>query len=189
MGLPVRGEKSNDDTRQHTGRGFTTTLGVRTIINATGTTTLYGGTKTRPEVIDEMARSARVMVNLDDLNRAAGKVIAEVTGAEAGLVTNGAAAGLVLQAAACLAGSDPVKMAQLPDTNGMKNEFIIQRCHRFPYDQAYRVAGAKLVEIGDGRRCAPWQLEAAFTENTAAVAYLHANFVSKRAIPWDRSAK
>ena len=65
----------------------------------------------------------------------------------------------------------------------MKNEFIIQRCHRFPYDQAYRAAGAKLVEIGDGRRCAPWQLEAAFTENTAAVSYLHANFVSRRAIP------
>ena len=165
--------------------GVYSDLGIRTIINATGTTTLYGGTKTRPEVIEEMARSARVMVNLDDLNRAAGKVIAEVTGAEAGLVTNGAAAGLVLQAAACLAGSDPVRMAQLPDTSEMKNEFIIQRCHRFPYDQAYRVAGAKLVEIGDGRRCAPWQLEAAFTENTAAVAYLHANFVSKRAIPLD----
>ena len=96
--------------------GVYSALGIRTIINATGTTTLYGGTKTRPEVIDEMARSARVMVNLDDLNRAAGKIIAEVTGAEAGLVTNGAAAGLVLQAAACLAGSDPVKMAQLPDT-------------------------------------------------------------------------
>ena len=166
--------------------GVYSDLGIRTIINATGTTTLYGGTKTRPEVIEEMARSARVMVNLDDLNRAAGKVIAEVTGAEAGLVTNGAAAGLVLQAAACLAGTDPVKMAQLPDTSGMKNEFIIQRCHRFPYDQAYRVAGAKLVEIGDGRRCAPWQLEAAFTDNTAAVAYLHANFVSKRAIPLEQ---
>ena len=66
--------------------GVYSALGIRTIINATGTTTLYGGTKTRPEVIDEMARSARVMVNLDDLNRAAGKIIAEVTGAEAGLV-------------------------------------------------------------------------------------------------------
>ncbi len=158
-------------------------LGVRPIINATGTTTLYGGTKTRPEALQAMVEAARILVNVDELNLEAGKAIAELTGAEAGLVTNGAAAGLVLQAAACIAGSDPKKMARLPDTEGMKNEFIIQRCHRFPYDQAYRAAGAKLVEIGDGRRCAPWQLEAAFTENTAAVSYLHANFVSRRAIP------
>ena len=161
-------------------------LGVRPIINAAGTTTLFGGTKTRPEALEEMARAARVLVNLDELNVQAGKVIAELTGAEAGLVTNGAAAGLALQAAACIAGSDKEKMARLPDTEGMKNEIIIQRCHRFPYDQAYRLAGARLVEVGDGRRCAPWQLEAAFTENTAAVSYLHANFVSRRAIPLEQ---
>ena len=88
-----------------------------------------------------------------------------------------------MQAAAVIAGNDPAKMVSLPDTTGMKNEVIIQKSHRFAYDQLYRAAGAKFVEIGDGRRCYPWQLEAAFTEKTAAVAYLFAAFVSRRAIP------
>lgn len=158
-------------------------LGVRPVITASGSTTLYGGSKLRPEVLEVMAKASRVMVNLDELNRRAGQVIAELTGAEAGLVTSGAAGGLVLQAAAVIAGSDPAKMVRLPDTEGMRNEIIIHRSHRFPYDQCYRSVGAKLVEIGDGRRCAPWELEAAFSDRTAAVAYLFSPFVSRRALP------
>ena len=157
-------------------------LGVRPIINAAGSTTLYGGTKTRLDVLGAMTEAAGIMVHLDELNREAGKIIAQATGAEAGLVSSGAAGGIVLQAAACIAGKDPAKMRQLPDTNGLKDEIIIQRCHRFPYDQAYRAAGAKLIDIGEGRRCNPWELEAAFTERTAAVAYLIAQFRSRRAL-------
>jgi len=157
-------------------------IGVEPMISATGTATRWGGTKLRDEVMDSMNKAATVMVDLEDLNREAGKIIAEITGAEAGLVTSGAAGGLVLQAAACIAGSDPVKMAKLPDTDGMKNEIIIHTSHRFPYDQTYLAAGARLVEIGDGRRCYPWQLEAALTERTAAVAYLKSSFISRRAL-------
>ena len=158
-------------------------LGVRRIINASGTTTMWGGSKLRPEVAEVMQKTSNVMVNLGDLNKAAGKVLAEICGAEAGLVVSGSGGGLTMQAAAVIAGSDPANMVRLPDTTGMKNEIIIHRSHRFGYDQLYRAAGAKFVEIGDGRRCYPWQLEAAFTENTSAVAYLIAQFVSRRAIP------
>ena len=158
-------------------------LGVRRIINASGTTTMWGGSKLRPEVAEVMQKTSNVMVNLGDLNKAAGKVLAEICGAEAGLVVSGSGGGLTMQAAAVIAGSDPANMVRLPDTTGMKNEIIIHRSHRFGYDQLYRAAGARFVEIGDGRRCYPWQLEAAFTENTAAVAYLFAQFVSRRAIP------
>ncbi len=158
-------------------------LGVRRIINASGTTTMWGGSKLRPEVAEVMQKTSNVMVNLGDLNKAAGKVLAEICGAEAGLVVSGSGGGLTMQAAAVIAGSDPANMVRLPDATGMKNEIIIHRSHRFGYDQLYRAAGAKFVEIGDGRRCYPWQLEAAFTENTAAVAYLFAQFVSRRAIP------
>ena len=161
-------------------------IGVKPIITASGTTTAYGGSKLRPEVMEVMSKAARVMVDIDELNRQAGKVIAELTGAEAGFVSNGAASGLVLQAAACIAGSDPIKMAQLPRTRGLNNEIIIHRSHRFPYDQCYRAAGAKFVEIGDGRRCYPWQLEAAFSDRTAAVAYLYSPFVSRRALPFEQ---
>ena len=123
-------------------------LGVRPVINASGTTTMYGGTRMRPEIMDAMNKAAGVMVNLQELNEAAGKVIADITGAEAGLVTSGASGGLVIQAAACIAGSDEATMSQLPDSTGLKNEIIIHNSHRFPYDQCYRAAGAKLVGIG-----------------------------------------
>ena len=159
-------------------------IGVNPVISAAGTVTAYGGTKLRPEVTEAMNQASRIMVNMDELNRAAGRVIADVTGAEAGFVSSGAAGGLVLQSAAVLAGSEPKRMSQLPNTEGMRNEIIIHRSHRFPYDQCYRAMGATFVEIGDGRRCYPWQLEAAFTERTAAVAYLFSPFVSRRALPF-----
>ena len=158
-------------------------LGVDPIINAAGSVTKYGGTRTRPEVLEVMAGAARIMVNVDELNRKAGEEIARLTGAEAGFVCSGAAGGLVLQAAACIAGQDPVKMRQLPDTTGMKNEIIIQNMHRFPYEQAYRAGGAKLVEVGDSRYSHPWELEGAIGENTAAVAFLCAPLTNRRAIP------
>ena len=162
------------------------TLGVSPAIVASGSTTAYGGSKLRPEVLDSMEKASRTMVNMDDLNVAAGKVIAEVTGAEAGLVTSGSAGGLVLQAAAVMAGSDPASMAKLPKSDGLKNEIVMHMSHRFPYDQCYTATGATIVNIGDGRRCHPWELEAAINENTAAIAYLFSGFVSRRALPLEQ---
>ena len=161
-------------------------LGVSPAIVASGSTTAYGGSKLRPEVLDSMEKASRTMVNLDDLNVAAGKVIAEITGAEAGLVTSGSAGGLVLQAAAVMAGNDPASMAKLPKSDGLKNEIIMHTAHRFPYDQCYTATGAAIVNIGDGRRCHPWELEAAINENTAAVAYLFSGFISRRALPLEQ---
>ena len=161
-------------------------LGVAPIINAAGSITRLGGTRTRPETLDLMSRAARIMVNIDELNRAAGKELARLTGAEAGFVCSGAAGGLLLQAAACIAGNDPVKMRRLPDTEGMKNEIVIHTMHRFPYDQAYRAAGAKMVEFGDYLFAHPWQLEGAINERTAAVAYLCAPFASNKVLPLNR---
>ena len=99
-------------------------------------------------------------------------------GAESAFATAGASAGLIWQAAACMTGDDQAKITRLPDTRGMPNEIIIQRAHRFAYDQAYRVAGGILVEIGLARRTQPFELEAAITERTAAVAYLVSPFTS-----------
>jgi L-seryl-tRNA(Ser) seleniumtransferase len=166
--------------------GIYRALGVKPAIVASGSTTAYGGSKLRPEVLDSMEKASRTMVNMDDLNVAAGKVIAEVTGAESGLVTSGSAGGLVLQAAAVMAGSDSASMAKLPKSDGLKNEIIMHTSHRFPYDQCYTATGATIVNIGDGRRCHPWELEAAINENTAAIAYLFSGFVSRRALPLEQ---
>ena len=153
-------------------------LGVRPIIHASGTTTRYGGSILRPEALETMREASTKLVNLDELNDAAGAAIARMLGAEAAFVTAGASSGLILQAAACIAGADPAKITRLPDTIGMRNEIVIQRAHRFAYDQAYRVAGGVLVEIGLARRTQPFELEAAIGDRTAAVTYLVSPFTS-----------
>jgi D-glucosaminate-6-phosphate ammonia-lyase len=153
-------------------------LGVHPVIHGAGTTTRYGGSLMRPEVIEAMREAAQALVNIDELNEAAGAAIARMLGAEAALATAGSTAGLVLQAAACIAGDDPGRIAQLPDTTGMKNEFVIQRAHRFSYDQAFRVPGGVLVEIGLARRTAPHELERAIGPRTAGVVHLVSPFTS-----------
>src|SRR5262249_4983009 len=153
-------------------------LGVGPIIHGAGTTTRYGGSLMRPETIEAMREAAQAFVNIDELNTAAGAAIARMLGAEAAFVTGGAAAGLVLQAAACMTGGDLAKSTRLPDTTRVQKEFIIQRAHRFMYDQAFRVAGGVLVEIGIGRRTAPYELESAINAKTAAVVYLISPFTS-----------
>src|ERR1700722_16452981 len=113
-------------------------LGVRPLVNAAGTQTRFGGMPLHPAVVEAMGEAARSCVRMEELQEAAGRVIAEVTGAEAGYVTFGAAAGLTLAAAACLAGFDVARMDLLPDTTGMPNEIIVQRAHRNAYDHALR---------------------------------------------------
>jgi D-glucosaminate-6-phosphate ammonia-lyase len=153
-------------------------LGVTPVIHAAGTTTRYGGSLMRPETIEAMREAAQAFINIDELNQAAGETIARLLGAEAAMVTAGASAGLVLQAAACMTGGDPANIARLPDATGMKNQLIIQRAHRFMYDQMFRAAGGVLVEIGNGRRTAAYELENAINDRTAAVVYLFSPFTS-----------
>lgn len=147
-------------------------LGVAPIIHAMGTTTRYGGTMMPPEVVQSMVEASQCLVDMDELNRKAGEVVARATGAEAGMVCAGSTAGLLLQAAACMAGTDPAKILRLPETTGMKNEIIIHKSHRFHYDQAYRAAGAKLVEVGTPKVTESWMLEESINEKTAAIAYI-----------------
>ena len=147
-------------------------LGVKPIINAASWITVHGGSIMPPPVVQAMEEASRWFVDMHDLNKKAGDVIAGLTGAEAGLVTAGSAAGMVLEAAACIAGNDPSKVWQLPDTTGMKNEIVIHRAHRVNYDHNFRTAGAKLVEIGNTGATHEWEMEAAINENTAAVAYI-----------------
>lgn len=150
-------------------------LGVRTVINGSGSLTRLGGTRMEPETLAAIAEAAASFVRIDELQARAGEIIAEVTGAEAGYVVTGAAAGLALGVAACIAGLDVAKMDQLPDTTGLKNEVVVQRGHRNAYDHAIRMAGVKFVEVGylgypGAGGTFAWQLEHAISERTAAIA-------------------
>jgi D-glucosaminate-6-phosphate ammonia-lyase len=136
-----------------------------------------------PEVLAAMQEAAGAYILLDELQAKASEVIARATGAEAGMATGGAEAGLLLATAGILAGTDPIKIERLPDTTGMKNEAIIHRAHRNGYDHALRAAGAKVVEVGYGHGTIPYQLEAAFTEQTALVEYLASPWASRGALP------
>src|SRR6516225_9309540 len=120
-------------------------LGVKTIINAAGPATRLGGTLMDAEVLAAMNEAAGAFVKMDELQEAAGRIIAQITGAESGYVTSGAAAALALGTAACMTGTDPVKINQLPDSRGMKNKVVIQRAHRYDYDHAITSVGAVLV--------------------------------------------
>ncbi len=151
-------------------------FGVRAIVNAAGPLTRLGGMPLAPEVAAAMAEAAGTCARIDELQEAAGRYLAEVTGAEAGYVTAGAAAGLTLAAAACMAGLDVAAMDRLPDAAGLRHEIIVQRPHLTAYTHALRVAGARLIEVGylgyPGQGATwPWQIEAAITQRTAAVAY------------------
>lgn len=147
------------------GGEFYQRLGVKRVINAASWITVLGGSIMPPAVVNAMEDASRWFVDMHELNQKAGEVIAKFTGAEAGLV---------LEAAACIAGTDPAKIDKLPDTTGMKNEIIIHRAHRVNYDHNFRAAGGKLVELGNTRTTNEWELEDAINEKTAAVAYVFA---------------
>jgi len=122
-------------------------LGVRPFINCCSVRTMHGGSLMLPQVRAAVDAASRQFVNLDELMEAASRRIAELTGAEWGIVTCGSAAAVALGTAACVAGNDPVKMLRLPFTEGMVNRVIIPRKQRFAYDQAVRMIGCHIVEI------------------------------------------
>jgi uncharacterized pyridoxal phosphate-dependent enzyme len=146
-------------------------LGVHKLINAEGTVTALGGCRMDPEVTSAMAEAARHFVDLRELLVKSGEHVAQLIGAEAALITAGAAAGLALSTAACIAAADPSYVQRLPETQGLPNRVAVHRCHRNGYDQAVRQSGAELVEFGWIKETHPWQLEAAIDESTAAVVY------------------
>ena len=160
-------------------------LGLQDVIVATGNFTELGGSLMPGEVLAAMQAAARSFVSIPALHEKAGQVIADVTGAEAGYVTSGAAAGLVLGTAACMTGSDRAAIQQLPDTDGLQNEVVIHKAHSNHYNRMFRLAGATVKEVGYGaHRTLPWQLESALNERTAAVIYVVAQFlVAQTALP------
>jgi L-seryl-tRNA(Ser) seleniumtransferase len=98
-----------------------------------------------------------------ELQKAVGRRLAELTGAESGLITSGAAGAMAAATAACMAGSDPQKIWQLPDTTGLKHE-VVMVGGRSAFDSAIRLAGAKLVLVKG-----PDELANAINENTAMI--------------------
>ena len=158
-------------------------LGVRKIINGSATLTMLGGSLIPEPVLAAMQAAAGHFINLDELQEKAGQRIAEWTHNEAAYISSGAAAGLVLSTAACIAGTDPELRARLPQTAGLRNQIIVQRRGRVGYDFAIRQAGGQLVEIGSDEGATPAQLETAINEHTAGVFIFHRQMLMEGIIP------
>src|SRR5262245_55211284 len=122
-------------------------LGLKHVINATGTVTNLGGSLMPPEVVAAWVEASRHFVNLLDLQVKVGERIAKLIGAEAALVTTGAAGALLLGTAAVVTRGDRQAIRRLPDTRGLKNEVILQRTHHSCYDNQLTDVGVKLVEV------------------------------------------
>ena len=146
-------------------------LGVRRVINAWGVATELGGWGQSERVTRAMEEANRGTVEMQDLLRKSGDFIADLLGVEAAFVTSGGAAAQALSVAACMAGTDPDRIAQLPDTTGMKNEVVIQKRNRYMFDRCYTLTGASLVNAGDDDGTMGEDLDAAIGPSTAAVAY------------------
>jgi L-seryl-tRNA(Ser) seleniumtransferase len=138
-------------------------LGVKTVINCRGTWTYLSGSLQFPEAREAQAEAGRYFVNMVELHHAVGRRLAELTGAESGVITSGAAGAMAAATAACMAGSDPQKIWQLPDTTGLKHE-VIMVGGRSAFDSAIRLTGAKLVLVDK-----PDDIANAITPNTAMI--------------------
>lgn len=162
-------------------------LGLTPVINANGATSRLGGNLLSAAALEAMVEAGQCFVPLHELQARASETISRTTGAEAGCVASGAAACLFLAAAACMVGDDLAAMDRLPDTGGLRNEIVMHRAHRNPYDHALRATGARLVEVGYlGAPSSPgtrwWELESAITDRTCACFFV-ASGISTEVLP------
>lgn len=140
-------------------------LGVRPLINCRGTFTIIGGSMELPEVRAAKTAANQEYVHLDELAEAAGRRLAELTGAEWGMVSAGCAAAMSHATAACVAGGNPDLHVRIPDLDGFaKDEVIIPGHSRNVYDAAIRAVGVKIIEVDT-----PQALQLAIGPRTAMI--------------------
>ncbi len=150
--------------------------GVRRVLNAIGTPTITGANVASPEVIAAASEALGLNVEIDELQRAASRVIAAATGAEAGCVTSSAASGIAIAVAACMTGSDLGRIVELPETGGLRNEVVLQHGHDVNFggriSQMVRLTGARVLHIGTANHCDAFHLRSALSDRTAAMLFV-----------------
>lgn len=137
-----------DEETVKRGERLLKSIGVEPFVNCKGTNTIMGGAVVRPQVKLAMESVTTLNVQMDELAFGIGKRLAELTGAQWGIVTAGCAAGIKMVTAACLTGGDPEKLLRIPDLTGFaKSEVIIPLSSRNVYDHAVRNAGVKVITV------------------------------------------
>ena len=147
-------------------------LGVRKVISGSGVRTVLGGTVLQPKAVAAMEEANQTFVEMEELLEKAGQAMADMIGAEAAHITAGCSAALALGTAGIMTDSDLECVSRLPDTTGMKNEFLIQKRMRYSYERCATTSGAKLIEVGDEDETTAGQMVAAIGRDTAGVLYV-----------------
>jgi D-glucosaminate-6-phosphate ammonia-lyase len=160
-------------------RDIRSRLGVRPVINVSGTMTALGASIVVPEAVEAVAAILSEFVEIGDLQRRVSTAIARLCATEAGFVTASASAGITLSVAGAMTGADLAAIERLPDAAGLKHEVIIQLGHMVgygaPIEQAVRLAGARVVPVGQATDVRPYQLAGALGQRTAAVLFVVAH--------------
>jgi len=158
-------EQSASTGRLPIGPNIFQSIGVEPIINCRGTFTIIGGSVERPEVRAAMEAASKDFVQYDELADGIGKRLAEITGAEWGMVSAGCAAGMKHVTAACVTGGNPEKLIRIPDLAGFdKTEVVIPKSSRNVYDHAIRNIGVRIIEVDT-----PEEMENALNSRTAMI--------------------
>ena len=156
-------------------------IGLRPVINVSGTMTSLGASIVVPEAVQAMAAILPQFVEINDLQRKASAIIARLTGGEAGFVTASCSSGISLAVAGAITGNNLLAIEKLPDVAPEKNEVLVQMGHVVSYgapvDQAIRLGGGKVVLIGQATSTHRFHMENAITEKTAAAVYVVSHHV------------
>jgi len=161
-------------------------LGLRPIINVSGTMTVLGASIMVPQAVVAMAAIATEFIDMVALHDAASSVIAEVTGGEAGFVTASCASAITLAVAGTMTGDKLLAIERLPDTRGLRNEVLVQLGHMVGYGaslhQTIAMTGAQVVPVGTVSMTQPYQLAQAISEHTACVVYVVSHMTVQHAM-------
>lgn len=156
-------------------------IGLRPVINVSGTMTSLGASIVVPEAIAAMSSILPQFVEINDLQRKASAIIARLTGGEAGFVTASCSAGISLAVAGTITGNNLLAIEKLPEVTTEKNEVLVQMGHVVSYgapvDQAIRLAGGKVIYVGQATSTHRFHMENAITEKTAAAVYVVSHHV------------
>jgi len=150
-------------------RDFFKELGVTPVINASVTMTFLSGSLMLPEVLEAINSTSHDFANMYELQDKVGAKIAEMLHVESAMVTSGAACAILLSTAACITGTDAEKIKLIPNLPGPRPEVIMQKTHRYLFDQAVTTTGAKIIEVEGAD-----EMEKAINERTVMALFFNA---------------
>lgn len=164
-------------------------MGIHPYINAHDTYTVYGGSRMERNVLEAMREISEIFVDIYEVQRILGNKIATLTKNEGAYITNGAAGGLMLAAAVCMAKGSLYRFRKFPETGNETDEVILLHCQHNAYDKAIESSGARVIKIGDSDETQEYELEGAINDKTAAVFYFVSSLYERASMPLEKVIK